>query len=573
MTLSAGQLIAGRFQLEAPLGAGGMGEVWKAKHVGLGVECAVKFLHPDAARKPGVRARFEREARAAAQLRSPHVVHIMDVGEEGERPYIAMELLAGEDLAQRLIRVGALQPREVALLVTQIARGLQKVHAAGLVHRDLKPANIFLARDDGEETVKLLDFGVVKQVDAQDAARTKTGSMLGTPHFMSPEQAQGAKEVDYRSDLWSLGVIAFRALTGRLPFDADTLAELLLKIVRESPPMPSHVAPWVTPSFDAWFLKATAREPTHRFGSALEMAEALCAVLGQPFLPAATAQGGLPAIPAPTMPDPSLLASTPYPGAPAPSYDPQGARGSVGPGGYPMVPMVSGGAQAGGSVPPPAFAQAPYAGPASSGAPSQGKAGTQLLAPMAFDASPRAPFDPRLSGLETGSTDGTMVPSEVRHGLSPGARTALLLAAGAIGAAVITGLAVIGVRALAEGPKKKRSADTSSEVSTAASTTEVIVIAPPPLPPMPTAEPVASTAPTAEPAPSSSASAEPVATTTATVAPPEPPPTATAKPKPTATAGTGKGKPVASATPTAAKTTTPPPPPPPTSTGGSKWGF
>jgi serine/threonine protein kinase len=559
MTLSAGQLIAGRFQLESPLGAGGMGEVWKARHVGLGVECAVKFLHPEAARKAGVRARFEREARAAAQLRSPHVVHIMDVGEEGDRPYIAMELLAGEDLAQRLIRVGALQPREVAGLVTQIARGLQKVHAAGLVHRDLKPANIFLARDESEETVKLLDFGVVKQVDAQDAARTKTGSMLGTPHFMSPEQAQGAKEVDYRSDLWSLGVIAFRALTGRLPFDADTLAELLLKIVREAPPLPSHVAPWVSPSFDAWFLKATAREPTHRFGSALEMAEALCAVLGQPFLAAATAQAGLPAIPAPTMPDPSLLASTPYGGAPAGRV--------VGAGAYAAAPYPSPG-----SVPPPAMG---YPGPASSGAPSQGKAGTQLLSPlspaMGLDpGSPRAPFDPRLSGLETGSTDGTMVPSEVRHGLSPGARTALLLAAGAIGAAVLTGLAVIGVRALAEGPKKKRSADTSAEVApteTAAST-EVIVIPPPPLPPMPTAEPVATASPTAEPAP---VEPPPPAEPTAPPATAEPTPTATApsKVKPPATS-TAKVKPPATAS--AAKTTSPPPPPPPSSTG-NKWGF
>jgi serine/threonine protein kinase len=204
MSPSAGSIVAERYQLERPLRQGGMGAVWLAHHVALRIPCAVKFIHAttDA---PEARARFEREAIAAAQLRSPHVVQILDHGVWHGMPYIAMELLEGEDLRTRLHRVGRLPPAEVHAIITQIARALAKAHGNGLVHRDLKPANVFLVPDDDREIAKVLDFGVAKTTAPPGAAsmstdgETKTGAILGTPFYMSPEQARGNKSVDHRA--------------------------------------------------------------------------------------------------------------------------------------------------------------------------------------------------------------------------------------------------------------------------------------------------------------------------------------------------------------------------------------
>ena len=260
-----GQLVAGRFRLVRPLGQGGMGSVWLAEQTALRTPCALKFLHPSVAVAAEMRARFEREAVAAAQLRSPHVVHILDHGMWEGAPYIAMELLEGEDLDQRLERGGALPARETAAIVSQVARALTRAHAAGLVHRDLKPANLFLVRDDDREIVKVLDFGIAKVRSAEPSGvKTETGAILGTPCYMSPEQVRGLQEIDARSNLWSLAVIAFRCVTGELPFKSGSIGDLLVQIMVGPIPVPSEVAR-VPAGFDAFWTRAAARNPRSVF--------------------------------------------------------------------------------------------------------------------------------------------------------------------------------------------------------------------------------------------------------------------------------------------------------------------
>jgi serine/threonine-protein kinase len=257
-----------------------MGSVWLAQHTSLDVLCAVKFIDREGQNSPEVRQRFQREAKAAAQLRSPHVVQILDHGVWENVPYIAMEFMDGEDLAHRLDRVGRLSWSETSRIATHVARALTKAHAAGIVHRDMKPENIFLARDDDGEIAKVLDFGIAKRANTQLAdVGTKTGSLLGTPFYMSPEQARGTKSIDYRSDLFSVAVIVYQCLTGQLPFYSEGLGDILAQIMYEAIPVPSQKAPDLPPTFDAWWARASAREPEERFQSAKELAEALAVAL------------------------------------------------------------------------------------------------------------------------------------------------------------------------------------------------------------------------------------------------------------------------------------------------------
>jgi serine/threonine-protein kinase len=280
MRLVENTVVAGRFRLNRPLGAGGMGAVWHATHLGLDIPCAIKFVKGELADQEDMRARFEREAKAAAQLRSPHVVQVLDHGICEGTPYIAMELLDGEDLGTRLARMGRLPPEAICKVVSEACRALTKAHANGIVHRDLKPDNIFLVRDDEREITKVLDFGIAKSVKNEvSGSGTKTGAMLGTPYYMSPEQAQGIKAVDFRSDLWSLAVITFQCLTGSLPFQSEALGDLLVKIIIHPIPVPSLLAP-VPAGFDVWWAKAAARDPAERFQSAREFSDALALVCG-----------------------------------------------------------------------------------------------------------------------------------------------------------------------------------------------------------------------------------------------------------------------------------------------------
>jgi serine/threonine-protein kinase len=263
------------------LGKGGMGSVWLAQHIGLDIPCAVKFISADGAANPDARARFEREAKAAAQLHTPNVVQILDYGLCEGTPYIAMELLVGEPLSARLASRGRLDAQETLRIAWQIGRALTKAHQAGIVHRDLKPENVFLVADEEGEIAKVLDFGVAKQTIGLTDSNTKTGALLGTPFYMSPEQAQGTKTVDSRADLWSLAVLCYRCITGELPFRSEALGDLLIKIVMQPLPMPSHVARGVPTSLDAWWERAAQRDPDRRFQTAKELVEALAVALGQ----------------------------------------------------------------------------------------------------------------------------------------------------------------------------------------------------------------------------------------------------------------------------------------------------
>jgi serine/threonine-protein kinase len=281
MELRENTLVAERFRLTRMIGRGGMGSVWSAQDCRLDNQCAIKFIEGEFANIADAQARFEREAKAAAQLRSPHVVEIKDYGVWEGRPYIAMELLDGEDLGKRMAKSGGkLPPAEVNSIIQQVCRALTKAHAAGIVHRDLKPDNIFIVNDDDRQLVKILDFGVAKsKSNALDGSNTKTGAMLGTPYYMSPEQAQGIKTVDSRSDLWSLAVIVYHCITGSLPFDSEALGDLLVKIIVNPIPVPSQVGP-VPPAFDRWWAKAADRNVEGRFQTAKDFANELALALG-----------------------------------------------------------------------------------------------------------------------------------------------------------------------------------------------------------------------------------------------------------------------------------------------------
>lgn len=281
MNLEAGRVLSDRYRLVRPLGQGSQGAVWIADHLALNTHVAVKLIDPDLAKREDARERFKREATAAAQLRSAHVVQIMDHGIDEGQPFIVMELLEGEDLFERLDKRGRLSLRETSKIITQVCRALARAHAAGIIHRDLKPENVFLCNNDDEEIVKVLDFGVAKVTDPAKATMQKTGigTLIGTPHYMSPEQVKGVSEVDARTDLWAIGVIAYQCVVGDLPFDSEGVGDLLIKISIGDPPIPSKVFPGASPVFDTWFAKACDRDRNKRFQSARELAEALARVV------------------------------------------------------------------------------------------------------------------------------------------------------------------------------------------------------------------------------------------------------------------------------------------------------
>ncbi len=286
--MEPGTVIAGKYRLEKLLGQGGMGSVWTAHHHALDTTVAIKFMDPALVQAADARSRFEREARAAAKLRSAHVVQILDHGidrtpEGNELPFIVMELLEGEDLFRRLRRRGEIPLAELAPLMLQVGRALQKAHEQGIIHRDLKPENIFLVKEDDAELVKVLDFGIAKDkksIADPMSAGTRTGTIMGTPAYMSPEQAQGNKTVDARSDIWSLGVIVFQCLTGVVPFESDGLGDLIIKICMAPLPSASAMNPVLPPAIDAFFARALARDPDQRFQTARELTAALAEIAG-----------------------------------------------------------------------------------------------------------------------------------------------------------------------------------------------------------------------------------------------------------------------------------------------------
>ncbi|MBN1607381.1 MAG: serine/threonine protein kinase [Polyangiaceae bacterium] len=261
-----------------------MGSVWQAEHVTLHTPVAVKFITPSHEESEDALARFMREAQAAAALRSTHIVQVFDFGVENGTPYMAMELLEGESLATRLQREGRLSPAETARIMSEAARAVEYAHQAGIIHRDLKPDNIFLVREANIEVAKVLDFGIAKvnndSLSSSSGGSTATGAVLGTPFYLSPEQARGTKAVDHRSDLWALGVIVYECLLGARPFRSTGLGDLVAKICYEPHPVPSEHGT-VPQGFDQWVTRALAKEPDDRFQSATEMITAFTMLLSQ----------------------------------------------------------------------------------------------------------------------------------------------------------------------------------------------------------------------------------------------------------------------------------------------------
>ncbi|MEZ4409176.1 MAG: serine/threonine-protein kinase [Polyangiales bacterium] len=282
----AGAVVGGRYLLIEPLGEGGMGTVWAAENTAIkGSRVAVKVLHRTYARDPQVVRRFRAEAEASARVGHPGIIKVFDFGETDDGvPWMVMERLDGESLADRLSREGRLAPEEAVGVVCAALDALSAAHDKGVVHRDLKPENLFLAREGDAVVTKVLDFGVSKFLgdDAERVRLTRTGAVLGTPAYMSPEQARGAETVDHRSDLWAMGVILYELLAGALPFDAANYNALLIAIATgEAKPL-SDAAPEVDLNLVDIVERAMARQARDRYASATAMRDALIAWRGAP---------------------------------------------------------------------------------------------------------------------------------------------------------------------------------------------------------------------------------------------------------------------------------------------------
>lgn len=315
-TPEVGALLAGRYRVERILGRGGMGVVLSARDATSGARVAVKLLLPELTSDEEAVGRFLREAQASRRLTSAHVPRLHDVGTlEDGAPYLAMEWLEGEDLGATLAERGHLAVTEAVDLVQQALVALTEAHAAGFIHRDLKPENLFLCRTpSGAPLVKVLDFGITKLTGTATPARTLTragGCLLGSPHYMSPEQIRSPKDVDARADVWSMGVILYELVSGVSPFHSESLGGLLSAILVEEPaPLSSLVSP-LPDGFAAVVERCLQKAPTKRFASAAELARALApfgsGTVASERLAADEARERLAKLgePAPTMPFPS----------------------------------------------------------------------------------------------------------------------------------------------------------------------------------------------------------------------------------------------------------------------------
>jgi serine/threonine-protein kinase len=272
-----GDVLAGKYRVEGVLGAGGMGVVVAAHHLQLDERVALKFLLPEAAADQEAMARFDREARAAVKIKSEHVARVIDVGTlENGAPYIVMEFLDGADLGAWLSKKGPLRIEQAVEFLLQACEAIAEAHSLGIVHRDLKPANLFVVRrNDGVESNKVLDFGISKFTGHGDISATRTSVVMGTPHYMSPEQMRSSRDVTPQSDIWALGVILYELLAGKPPFLADTFPEVCIKVATEPPPPIDQLRPEVPPQLRAVISKCLEKDNRKRYQDVAELAVAL----------------------------------------------------------------------------------------------------------------------------------------------------------------------------------------------------------------------------------------------------------------------------------------------------------
>jgi serine/threonine-protein kinase len=279
MPLEPGNLIDSKYHVLRCIGEGGMGAVYLGENTRIRRRVAIKVLHASVAENAEVVQRFEREAQAAGCIGNDHILEVLDIGAlpNGER-YIVMEFLDGEPLSRRMTQLTQLTPAQLAPLIAQLLAGLGAAHGAGITHRDLKPDNVFILKQKAgqRDFVKIIDFGISKFAQVDGAVNvTRAGAMMGTPLYMSPEQARGSAEADARSDLYAVGVIMYEATAGRPPFTAESFNELLFQIVLGEITPLHAAAPGIDPAFSAIVMKAMARDPKDRFQSAAEFRSAL----------------------------------------------------------------------------------------------------------------------------------------------------------------------------------------------------------------------------------------------------------------------------------------------------------
>ena len=302
-----GKTAGGKYKIVRLLGSGGMGEVYEAQHSIVGRRFAVKFLHPALAGNTEIVARFQREAQAAGSLENENIAAVLDAGTADDgAPYLVMEYLEGEDLAHLLVRTGPLLVPRAAYIMIQACRGLVSAHERNIVHRDLKPENLFVCkRNDGSDQVKVLDFGIAKlHTGGAGTGLTQTGATMGTPYYMSLEQARGAKDVDHRTDIYALGVILYEVLSGAKPHPGESYNEILYHVITQEPSPLDALRTGLPPSLSAAVLKAMAREPEDRYASVVDFMEALIPFAGRAVTPLRS-QVGLVAAPGETLPTPN----------------------------------------------------------------------------------------------------------------------------------------------------------------------------------------------------------------------------------------------------------------------------
>jgi tRNA A-37 threonylcarbamoyl transferase component Bud32 len=291
MRPAVGDVIGGKYRIVRLIGDGGMGTVYEAHHEFLETTVALKFLHSELAKRPGLASRFLQEARVSARIRSPHVTHVTDVDQTADgSPYLVMELLHGEPLQQAMDRHGRLPPEQAVDFALQILSGLEAAHAIGVVHRDLKPDNVFIVPGTAGPLLKLIDFGIAKLRASTEFQKglTRAGVIMGTPEYMAPEQLFAAENVDHRADLYSLGVILFEMLAGRRPADGDDVEAIVAAVVSGNVRHLADLEPGLAPGLVNVVERALRPDREARFGSALEMRSALAPFTGAGKLAAGT---------------------------------------------------------------------------------------------------------------------------------------------------------------------------------------------------------------------------------------------------------------------------------------------
>ncbi|MBL9101782.1 MAG: serine/threonine protein kinase [Myxococcales bacterium] len=405
-----GRLLDGKFRFAKLLGAGGMGAVWKAHNVRVKKSVAIKLMHPEFAGNPGILDRFRQEATAAGEIGSQHICDVYDFGPSILGPYIVLEMLNGRSLGELITQYGRVDPGLAAIVLRQALEGLEAAHRAGIVHRDLKPENIFLHEPSpGRLLVKLMDFGISKFSTGEGAGKTSAGVLMGTPEYMSPEQSEGAAAVDARTDIWAMGAILYKALTGVEAFAGATMAATLVAVATKEPRPITEFAPTCPPGLIAVVARCLAKSPAGRYANARELSDALA-----PFeqmsgsLPpppnAMTSAGGFTATTAPATPPPTsapLSGQTSAPHASASTTAPAGTlitRGNPG-AGPPAATLITGGPGGPGPTPPsfqpgggPTFVGNPNLAPADdSWSLGQGPGPVTTTGPSTLSGSPTNP--------------------------------------------------------------------------------------------------------------------------------------------------------------------------------------